>query len=249
MRRVPRLLGIISLFCVAAVPAIAQSQRPQFRPAVLGSGPESLINRIDAQALFKAGQKDGAVMFSALVGKNGAVSRSRTYRAMPGSDALEQELRTRLAGAKFSPAIYNHQPADVLLVGTLVFSIVNEKPRVRIFLNQDARELKQASDFIAPQPVFGADSRFSGLNPPANLTTGVGGIVELTMEVDATGGLQKAALLMEEPPLLGFADAAARDFAGAKFIPAFRDGDAVASNIVYVVYYEPPDWQVPTIAP
>ena len=187
-------------------------------------------------------------MFATLVGKDGTVKGTRTYRAMPGSDALERELRKQLEGAQFTPPIYNHQPADVLLVGTLIFSVANEKPGVRIFLNQDPRELKQASDFIAPQPVFGADSRFNGFNYPEQVGVRIRGIVDLGLDVDATGNLRKASLLVEEPPLLGFADAAARDFAGAKFIPAFRDGDATESSIVYPVCYEP-EWDVPTVAP
>src|SRR5205809_6423128 len=39
---------------------------PEFRPALIGTGPDSLINRIDTADLIKKGQKDGAVMFSCL---------------------------------------------------------------------------------------------------------------------------------------------------------------------------------------
>ena len=242
MRKTSRLLAIVLLTLAATgVVAEAQNARPQFRPAVLGSGPDSLINRIDADALIKAGQKDGAVMFCSLVNKSGAAVQSRTYRAMPGTAALEEEVRRRLADAKFAPAIYNHQPVDVMLSGTVIFS-ASGKPRVRIFLNQDPIELKAAADFIAPQPVFGSDSGFTGLDYPDEVPVPVSAVVDLRLNVDISGRLLEMRVIAEEPPLLGFAEIAQRDFGPAKFIPAFRDGEATDSNAVYPVAYQPADW-------
>ena len=240
MRELMRLFAVA--LCAAVFVSVAEAQnRPQFRPAVLGSGPDSLINRIDAEALIKAGQKDGAVMFCSLVNKSGAAVQSRTFRGMPGTAPLEQELRKKLADTKFAPAIYNHQPVDVILSGTVVFS-ASAKPHVRIFLNQDPNELKVAADFIAPQPVFGGDSGFSGLDYPSEIPVPVSAVVDLRLNVDATGRLRDLLVVAEDPPLLGFAQLARQDIGPAKFIPAFRDGDATESNAVYPVAYEPADW-------
>ena len=242
MRKITRLAAV-ALSVVAFVgSAAAQGERPQFRPAVLGSGPDSLINRIDAQALMKAGQKDGAVMFCSLVNKTGAAVQSRTYRAMPNTAALEEEVRKKLADAKFTVPIYNHQPVEVILAGTVVFSIADDKPRVRIFLNQDPKELKEASDFIAPQPVFGGDSGFTGLDYPPEIAVPVAAVVDLGLSVDRSGRLLELRVIAEEPPLLGFGELAQRDFARARFIPAFRDGDPTDSNSLYPVAYQPADW-------
>ena len=241
MRIISRLSAIALLALVFTGVAEAQNARPQFRPAVLGSGPDSLINRIDGEALVKAGQKDGAVMFCSLVNKTGAAVQSRTYRAMPDTAALEEEVRKKLENAKFAPAIYNHQPVDVILSGTVVFS-ASSKPHVRIFLNQDPKELKAAADFIAPQPVFGSDSGFTGLDYPESLPVPVSAVVDLALSVDATGKLRDMRVLAEEPPLLGFAEVAQRDFGPARFIPAFRNGDPTESNSVYPVAYQPADW-------
>src|ERR1700758_2395762 len=87
----------------AATPAL-----PEFRPALLGTGPDSLVNKIDAADLIKKGQKDAAVMFSCLVAPTGDVVRSACYRGTRGSELLEQEVLKRLANAKFIPAICNH---------------------------------------------------------------------------------------------------------------------------------------------
>ncbi len=216
----------------------APSARPQFRPSVLGVGPSSLVNRIDSEALLKAGQKDGAVMFAAMVGKDGVPKSTWTYRAMPGSTALEAELNRQLDETKFTPALYEHQPVEVMLYGTVVFS-AEGTPHVHIFLNQDGDEIKQASDFIGPQPVVGADSKFNGLKMPAlENPIAMTAVVDLRLKVDAKGNLTGLDLVSEEPPLLGFAEAARQDLAGAKFIPAFRNGDPADSETTLPLAYK-----------
>ena len=66
----------------------------------------------------------------------------------------------------------------------------------------------------------------------------VDGIVELKMRMDATGNLQEIKVLSENPPFLGFANAALADFGNARFIPAFRDGKPVACDVTLPVFYK-----------
>src|SRR5213594_831209 len=158
---------------------------PEFRPALLGTGPDSLINRIDTADLIKKGQKDAAVMFSCLVAPTGDIVRSGAYRGTKGSELLERELLKRLAKAKFIPAIHNHQPVIAIFYGTVTFAVVNGKPRLRIFDNQQLEELKKESDFIDPQPYVGQDSKFTGVNyPETGTTVQVTGVAELAVNVD-----------------------------------------------------------------
>lgn len=203
-----------------------------------------MINRIDPKELGKNGQKDGAVMFCSVVDKSGEAMASWTYKGTPGSGPLEEEVNKRFEGLKFIPAIYNYQPVGVLLYGTVVFSFDGLKPRIRIFLNQDPRELKESKDFIGPQPVIGGESKFDGLTPPQNPSVPLTAVVGLGLKVDAKGDLQDLQLIGEDPPLLGYGDAALADFREAKFIPAFRDGDPAASDTILPVCYKPTDEQV-----
>jgi len=213
---------------------------PLYRPALLGTGPNSVINRIDTQDLIKKGQKDGSVMFCCSVTNTGTIADTWTYRRTPGSELLEQELVRRLDQAAFVPGIYNHQPVHLLFYGTVTFAIANGKPRLRIFANQEAAELKKESDFIGPQPFVGRDSKFEGLHFPDDvLGAPVSGLVELAMTVDANGILKELRVVSEEPPLVGFRRAASEDFRVAKFIPAFREGKPVECSITLPVYYEP----------
>jgi TonB family protein len=222
------------------VPSPSASNPPMFRPALLGRGPTSLINTIDTQDLIKKGQKNGAIMFYCLVANTGDIFLSGTYRGTPSSKLLEEEVLKHLANAKFIPAIHNRQSITVFFYGTVVFAVVDGKPRLRIFSNQQLEELKKESDFIDPQPYVGADSKFDGVHyPETGSPVLVSGTAELALNVDAEGNLKDIRLVSEYPPLLGFGDAAVSAFKKAKFIPAFRDGQPVESKVTLPVYFTP----------
>ena len=217
---------------------------PMYRPILLGSGPDSLINRIDTADLVRKGQKDAAVMFSCSVKKDGTVLSVSTYRGTPDSKPLEQEILKRLSAAsnpKFIPAVYNHLPVDAIYYGTVTFMITNGKPRLRIFSNQERDELAKETDFVGPQPFWGADSKFAGFHYPDSdsAPVQVDGSAELEIKVDANGNLQDLSVLSEQPPFLGFGEAAFADISKAKFIPAFRDGKPVACDVKLAFYFNP----------
>src|SRR5438067_10607345 len=247
-----RIVGILAVVLLAIVdlgwsqvdvPSSQTAKLPMYRPALLGTGPDSLINRIDTAGLIKQGQKDAAIMFSCSVKRDGTVLSVSTYRGTPDSKFLEQEILKKLSAAanpKFIPAIYNHIPVDAIYFGTVTFAMVNDKPRLRIFSNQERAELAKENNFIGPQPFWGGDSKFNGFHYPTSDTAPVqvDGSVELELQVDATGALRDLKLLSEQPPFLGFGDAAFEDMSKAKFIPAFRDGKPVDCDVKIPIYYK-----------
>ena len=248
MRRfVFSLLAILSFIDLAwsqvtEVPSAQTRDLPIYRPILIGTGPDALINRIDTQDLMKKGQKDAFILFVCSVRKSGELEWCGSYGGTPDSKPLEDELRKRLSAAadqRFIPAVYNRRPVDAIYYGTVVFAMVNGKPRLRIFSNQERAELKEEHDFIGPQPFFSPESKFSGFHYP-NETASVlmDGFVNLQLKIDASGNLQDIKVLSEEPPFLGFADAALADFRNAKFIPAFRDGKPVACDVTLPVLYK-----------
>jgi len=219
----------------SATPAL-----PEFRPALVGSGPNALINTIDTADLIKKGQKDAAIMFTCLVAPTGEVARAGAYRGTKGSELLEKEVLKRLDNAKFIPAIHNHEPVLAVFYGTVRFAVVNGNPRLRIFANQQLPELDKETDFIDPQPYVGKDSKFTGIRyPDTGTTVALTGVVELALDIDAAGNLKNIQVVTEEPPYLGFGKAALSDFDGAKFIPAFRNGKPVDSKVKIPIYYKP----------
>jgi hypothetical protein len=236
MRGLARFLTFA--FSLALVLSAAAQGRPQFRPAVLATGPDSLVNRIDIAALRKKQQQDGAVKFAATVSPDGLAGEIWTYHAMPGCEELDKEVLKALERAKFTPPIYNHQPVTTMLYGTVVWDL-EDPPHVRVLLNQDPEEIKAASDFIGPQPVIGGDSKFKGLHLPEALPVAIEGVVDVALHVDEKGQLRGLDVLVQDPPLLGFGESVIEDFRGAKFIPAFRDGDLEASTSIMSICYKP----------
>jgi hypothetical protein len=233
------------------VPSSQTVNLPMYRPILLGTGPDALINRIDTAGLITQGQKDAAIMFSCSVKKDGAVLSVSTYRGTPDSKLLEQEVLKKLSAAanpKFIPAIYNHIPVDAIYYGTVTFAIVNDKPRLRIFSNQEREELKKESDFIGPQPFWGGDSKFDGFHFPTreSAPVQVDGSAELQLKVDAAGNLRDLKILSEQPPFLGFGDAAFEDMSKARLIPAFREGKPVACDVKIPIYYKAPGFLTPS---
>jgi TonB family protein len=227
---------------VTEVPSTKTAELPPLRPILIGHGPNALIDRIDAQGLAAKGQKDALIMFVCAVRKSGEVEWSQLFGGTPESRALQEELARRLSPAsevRFSPAVYNHQPVDAIYYGTITFAVLNGKPRLRIFSNQERPELEAEHDFIGPQPFFGGLSTFDGFHyPNASTPVTVDGFVQVALKIDMDGNLQDAQIVSEEPPLLGFGNAALSDFRGAKFIPAFRDGKPVACNVTLPVIYK-----------
>jgi TonB family protein len=246
-RFVLSLLAILSFVGLAwsqvtEVPSEQTRDLPMYRPILIGTGPDALINRIDTQDLMKKGQKDAFILFICSVTKSGAVEWSALYGGTPDSKPLENELRKRLSAAtdqRFIPAVYSHRPVDAIYYGTVVFAVVDGKPRLRIFSNQELAEVKEQHDFIGPQPFFGPESKFTGFHyPDQTAPVLVDGVVKLQMKIDASGNLQDIKVLSEEPPFVGFADAALADFHNVKFIPAFRDGKPVACDVALPVLYK-----------
>lgn len=224
---------------------------PDFRPALVGRGPGALINQIDEQALFKAGLKNSAVLFACTVTKTGAIGGVSKFRTTPDSQALEDELRKKLAVVNFVPAIYKGAPVDAVFFGTVSFMIVNDKPRLRIFSNQETEDLRAEDDFVAPQLIIGADSSFSGWHYPPSKTAPVevDGVVSAEVDVDEKGMLNHITILAEEPPYLGFAPQVSDDLQGARFIPGFRNGKPVASKSTLTVFFTKSEnvFKVPSI--
>jgi len=211
-----------------------------YRPALLSLGPNSVINRMDTAGLIRDGQKDGSLYFRCSVSTTGEIMDTWTYHQSPDSELLERELVRCLDRTALLPAVYNHELVNAFFFGAVDFKVVNGKPRLRIFANQEEAELKKESDFVGPQPFIGPGSKFEGLHYPNDtVTSQLTGLVELAMKIDATGKLLDLRVVSEYPPLVGFRRAAAEDFRVASFIPAFRDGKPVACNITLQVYYEP----------
>src|SRR4030095_466309 len=97
------------------------------------------------------GQRDGLLMFKCYVSRSGTAGNYFIYRETPGSKLLKEEVGHAITACRFIPAIYNGERTDVLFAGTVVFTVTDGKPHLRIYANQSNDDIKKGNDFIAPQ--------------------------------------------------------------------------------------------------
>ncbi len=220
------LVGTVCLF--DTVKLSAQSA-PQFRPALLAPGPRSLVELIDGQGLVRRKQGNGLIMFQCGVSQLGFAYGVVTYRETPDTRALRDEVLVKLDRAEFRPALVNGVPTAILLHGTVMFAVIDGKPRVRVFLNQEDGELKAGNDFIAPQLILNYGTKFKRIEWPRQ-AGGNSGTVSIRYSVSTAGVASSPQVDYEHPPRMGFASAVLRATEEAPFIPAFRNGRPVAAS-------------------
>ncbi len=223
-----RVRLLATLLLVLAVEVEAEPL-PDRRPALIGSSADSLVNLIDTEQLMQKGQRDAWVMFDCVIGSDGRVGGTVSYRVSPDADLLKREVSRKLKRAKFIPAIYKHRPTHAGISGTAVFVIKNGRPHLRVYENQELDELKRGSDFIAPQVVTMPGSYFPG--HAAYL--GLDGVVKLRHSVDAEGNTTRIEVLGESPTGEGFGASAQGRIRNSHFLPAYRNGRPVASVITF----------------
>jgi hypothetical protein len=232
-----------SLIALLSVVDLAElhAAEAQVRPALIGDGPEALINLIDTKELVEKGQRDGLVMFKCYVDRSGKVSTYNVYRETPGSKLLKEELRTAIAASRFIPAVYNGKRIDVALVGTVVLFVTDGKPQLHIYMNQNHEDVSKGNDFIAPQLLINSvDQTRSGNDLAAQKARvyGQNGWIELSITVDANGNQKDLQVVLEDPPGFGFGTVVRHAYAKAKWIPGFRSGQAVDCSFDYPEWFQ-----------
>jgi hypothetical protein len=113
----------MSVVLMASAAALAGSLRAQdMRPALVGNGPKSLVNLINGRHVMERGLQHGALYFMARIDPNGFPSYSKIWGETDKIKPLRDEVRERLAEARFIPAIYNHHNVYAWMLGTIAFT-------------------------------------------------------------------------------------------------------------------------------
>jgi hypothetical protein len=216
------LVWLSGLIC--AHPARAETL-PDRRPALIGSGAGSIVNSIDAEGLFQKGQRDAWVMFECGVAADGFVFGSDFFTASPDSTLLKNEVRRRLRGTRFIPAVYNHKRTAAWFAGTAFFVVANGRPHLRIYAHQDLDEIKRGTDFVAPQLISVPNRDYSNWpNFPSKATHDeAAGVVKLRHSVDANGKTT-AVQVVTEPAGYQLGDYLKKVLPRLDFLPGYRNG-------------------------
>ena len=212
---------------------------PDRRPALVGSGPKSLVNLIDTEGLFRKGQRDAWVMFECVVAGDGEAGGSDFFTASPGADLLKNEIRRRLRQAKFIPAVYNHKRTHAWFAGTAVFVVANGRPHLRMYANQDLDEIKRGTDFVAPQLIEVPNHNVSNVPtfPGAAKHEEVGVVVKLRHSVDAEGKTTDVQVISERPPGYQLGEWLKKVIPLVDFLPGYRNGRPTATSYTFTWWY------------
>lgn len=241
-RRESLLLALVVLGLGLGRPRGLQAETlPDRRPALPGSASGSLINLIDAEALFQKGQRDAWVMFECGVTPDGLVFGSDFFTASPEAGLLKNEIRRRLRQTRFIPAVYNHKRTSAWFAGTVVFVVANGRPRLRLYANQDFDEIKRGADFVAPQLIYVPNRYIADLPdyPGAAKHAEASGVIKLRHSVDANGKTTDLKVISERAQArLGGRPAAGYQLGEyltkavplLDFLPGYRNGQPTATS-------------------
>ncbi len=218
---------------------------PDIRPALIGSGSNALINLIDTEGLVKKGQGDAILLFACRVDPDGKAWYYEVYRYSDGGKMLKDEVKVRIYRARFIPAVYNHHNTFAWLHGTVMFHVENGKPHLRIFANQQTDELIKEADFIDPQSIYISNHYYDPVKYPSGSWASEDrpAVVDLSMTFDASGKMEDIHVLKETPPGKNFGATAVKYAKTLTFLPAFRNGKAVASKITIPFVFHPAGWR------
>jgi TonB family protein len=218
---------------------------PNIRPALIGNGPKALINLIDTQALMKKGQGNAILLFSCRIEPSGQSYAHQVYRVSAGGEKLKDEVKLKLFRARFIPAVYNYRNTYSWFYGTVMFAVVDGKPRLRIYANQEITELERGSDFIEPQAIYVPNHFYKRIPYPSGpwATEERPAIVDLSLNVDATGKVLDVQVLKETPPDHKYGETAVKQIKELTFLPAFRNGQPVASTSHINFVFMPGGWR------
>jgi TonB family protein len=238
MRSSNLLIAAASALLMAFTADLSAETLPQIRPALIGSGPGSLVNLIDTEELFRKGQRGAWVMFECAVAGDGIAFGSDFFTASPDSRLLKNEVRKRLRHARFLPAVYNRKRTSAWFAGTVVFVVANGRPRLRIYANQDLDEIGRGADFVAPQLVHVPNRPIPEYPkyPTAARRDDAAGVVKVRHSVDANGkttGVQ----VISEPQGYEVGDYLKKVLPLVDFLPGYRNGSPTASTYTFTWWF------------
>ena len=237
MRFSTKILASI-LGCFLSAITLPAEDLPAIRPALIGSGPGSLVNLIDAQALFQKGQRDAWVMFECGVLADGVAHGSDFFTASPNSNLLQNEIRKRLRQTRFIPAVYNHKRTSAWFAGTVVFVVENGRPHLRMFANQDLDEIKRGANFVAPQMIDVPTNYYLNFpkTPTAAVRDDAAGVVKMRHSVDANGKTTNVEII-SEPAGSQTGEYLKKALPRLDFTPGYRNGRPTATTYTFTWWF------------
>jgi hypothetical protein len=180
---------------------------------------------------------DAWVMFECAVLADVAYG-SDFFTASSNSNLLQNEVRKRLRQTRFIPAVYNHKRTSAWFAGTVVFAVVNGKPHLRIYANQDLDVIKSGVDFVAPQRIDVPNHYYLNFpkTPTGTVRDDAAGVVKIRHSVDANGKTTSVEVI-SEPPGSQAGEYLKKALPLVDFLPGYRNGRPTATAYTFTWWF------------
>lgn len=211
---------------------------PERRPAMVGSGPASLVNRIDVNKLFTQGQRDAWLKFECAVLADGVSFGSNFFTASPDARLLKNEVRARLRQSRFIPAVHNHKRTFAWFAGTVLFAVKDGRPHLRVYAHQELDLIKDGADFVAPQMIDVPNNYYLNFpkTPTGMVRDDAAGVVRIRHSVDAKGKTTGVEVI-SEPAGSGAGDYLKKALPLVDFTPGYRNGRPTATTYTFTWWF------------
>ena len=243
-----RALGVglvIGFVSVVSNSAFGQDSA-NVRPAMLGSGGDSVAACLHYPRKAKAKKDEAAIPFYCEVGANGKPAFISLFGPEDKTE-FRAALMKALSQGRFQPAMSGGKAVPVLLGGTAFFMFRDNAPIIAISLSTADKEKTAAlGNYIQPQMLssnleFRRKLWHGQHDPDIHPLMGVSpvhpGAVVLA-QIDAQGNIISTKIVAESRPGAGYGALLVKGFQGAKFIPAFSDGKPVAGQFDMIANYD-----------
>jgi TonB family protein len=224
----------LSLIVLVALIAICSNlNAADTRPAMVGSGPDSLAAQLHYPKKAKEARTQAAVPLYCEIKTNGKAEHVSTvdYKGKREfTDMVDHAVRR----CRFQPAMVDGKPVPVMIGGTVIFMFQGNVPAIVVSLSSaDKEKTAHMGNYIQPQ-MIGSDAEFRRkiLKNRFNIffEAGERPSAEVLAHVDAKGNMTGTKLLAEAPPKGGWGTLLVKSMEGAKFIPALNNGSPVAGD-------------------
>ena len=215
----------------------AEASGGNFRPAMIGQGPDSFASKLHYPPKERAANHQAAVAFSCEIKTDGKPSQI-VVRCDRKLARFGTAVDTALRAGRFEPAQAGAKPVDVAIGGTVLFTIEDGRPTIAVSLvTAEKEKIVGRQNYIQPQLIGGPEFRrgLFSLSHKYVLHYAKNPGAEVMAQVDAQGNLAGAKLVTESPPHGNWGPFLLKALEGQKFIPAMENGQFVAGEFNYVL--------------
>lgn len=216
------------------------------RPAMLATGGGSVAAYLHYPPKAKAKKDEAAIPFYCEVGADGKPAFISLFGPEDKTE-FRVALLKALDNGRFRPAMSGGKAVPVLLGGTAFFMFRDNAPIIAISLSTADKEKTAAlGNYIQPQMLstnleFRRKLWHAQHGPDIHPLMGVSPMhagAAVLAQVDAQGNLVSTKIVAESRPGAGYGALLVKGFQGAKFIPAFSDGQPVAGQFDMIANYD-----------